>query len=217
LDYPSDYPDFLTKNDIISWTEHYQKAMDLNIELGVTVGKFDYNDSSHKYTVAIRSPDGNKRVLTCRHLVLATGVFSNDPIRPEFENEDSFTGQIYHSVRHKSASFIPDLGGKKVAIIGAGTSAFDIAQDFVNCGAKEVTMIQRSLTFVWSLEAQDKFVLAGWQMMPMNDADLAGSSFPVPIALTLLIGATQAMAQHDAKLLSGLEKAGLAVKKGKMV
>jgi hypothetical protein len=50
--------------------------------------------------------------------------------------------------------------------------------------------------------------------MPTPDADLVGSSFPVPIALTLLVGATQMMAQHDAELLSGLEKAGLAVKRG---
>lgn len=214
LDYPSDYPDFLTRNHIIGWMEHYQKVMDLNVEFGVTVGKIDYNNSSHQYTVAITSQDGSERVVTSRHLVLATGLISNDPLHPEFENESSFTGQIYHSITHKSASLIPDLGTKKVAIIGAGTSAFDIAQDFVNCGAKEVTIIQRSPMFILSLEAQDKFVLAGWHMMPMNDADLAGSSFPLPIALTLLVGATQMMAQHDAKLLSGLEKAGLSVKRG---
>ena len=194
--------------------EHYQKVMDLNIELGVTVGKIEPKDSSHQFTVTMRSQNGTERVVTSRHVVLATGLLSSDPVRPEFENESSFTGQLYHSAEHKSASLIPDLAAKKVAIIGAGTSAFDTAQDFVNCGAKEVTIIQRSPLFVWSLEAQDKFVLAGWQMMPMNDADLAGSSFPLPIALTLLVGATQAMAQHDAKLLSGLEKAGLAVKRG---
>ncbi|KFZ03221.1 hypothetical protein V502_11126 [Pseudogymnoascus sp. VKM F-4520 (FW-2644)] len=214
LDYPSDYPDFLTRDHIISWMEHYQKVMDLNVEFGVTVGKIDYNNLSHQYTVAIKSQDGSERVVTSRHLVLATGLISNDPLHPEFENESSFTGQIYHSITHKSASLIPDLGTKKVAIIGAGTSAFDIAQDFVNCGVKEVTIIQRSPMFILSLEAQDKFVLAGWHMMPMNDADLAGSSFPLPIALTLLVGATQMMAQHDAKLLSGLEKAGLSVKRG---
>jgi len=214
LNYPSDYPDFLAKDDIISWMEHYQKVMGLSIELGVTVGKIDYNNSSHQYTVAIRSQDGNERVMTSRHVVLATGLICNDPLRPEFKNESSFTGQIYHSASHKSASLIQDLGTKKVVIIGAGTSAFDTAQDFVNCGAKDVTIIQRSPMFVLSLEAQDKLVLAGWQMMPMEDADLAGNSFPLPIALTLLVGATQAMAQHDAKLLSGLEKAGLAVKRG---
>jgi hypothetical protein len=117
-------------------------------------------------------------------------------------------------VSHKSARLIPDVSAKKVAIIGAGTSAFDVAQDFVNYGAKEVTIIQKSLMFVLTTEAQDKFVLAAWQMMPSNDADLAGSSFPLPIALTLIVGATQAMVQHDMRLLSGLEKAGLAVKRG---
>lgn len=194
--------------------EHYQKVMDLNVEFGATVGKIDYNYSSHQYSVAIKSQDGNERVVTSRHLVLATGLIGSDPLHPEFENKSSFAGQIYHSMTHKSASLIPDIGAKKVAIIGAGTSAFDIAQDFVNCGAKEVTIIQRSPMFISSLEAQDKFVFAGWQTMPINDADLAGSSFPPPIALTLLVGATQMMAQHDAKLLSGLEKAGLSVKRG---
>ena len=194
--------------------EHYQQVMGLNVELGVTVGKINYDDSSRQYTVPIKSQDGNERVVTTRHLVLATALISSEPLRPEFENESSFTGQIYHSVSHKSARLIPDLAQKKVAIIGAGTSAFDIAQDFVNFGAKEVTIIQRSPLFVVSLEAQENFVLAGWKMMPMNDADLVSSSFPLPIALTLLVGATYAMAQHDAELLSGLERAGLSVKRG---
>ncbi|KFY89265.1 hypothetical protein V498_06476 [Pseudogymnoascus sp. VKM F-4517 (FW-2822)] len=214
LDYPSDYPDFLPRNHIIGWMEHYQKVMDLNIEFGVTVGKVDYDNSTQQYTIAIKSQDGSERVVTSRHLVLATGLIGRDPLHPEFENESSFTGQIYHSLSHKSASLVPDLGAKRVAIIGAGTSAFDIAQDFVNCGAKEVTIIQRSPVFVLSLEAQDKFVFAGWNMMPTNDADLAGNSFPLPVALTLHVGVTQMMAQHDARLLSGLEKAGLSVKRG---
>jgi cation diffusion facilitator CzcD-associated flavoprotein CzcO len=62
-------------------------------------------------------------------------------------------------------------------IIGPGTSGHDIAQDFVNCGAKAVTMIQRGPLFVLSQEAQDKFVLAGWQLMPTKNADLVGGSF----------------------------------------
>ncbi|KFX91454.1 hypothetical protein O988_07743 [Pseudogymnoascus sp. VKM F-3808] len=214
LDYPSDYPDFLTKDHIITWMEHYHKALDLPIELGVTVGKITYDTSSQQYTVALKSQDGSDRILTPRHLVLATGLIGHTPLSPTFSNQSSFTGQIYHSHSHASARLIPSLSSKKVVIIGAGTSAFDIAQDFVNNGAKDVTIIQRSPTFVLSLEAQDKFVLAGWNAMATADADLVGSSFPVPIALTLLVGATQMMAQHDAELLSGLEKAGLAVKRG---
>lgn len=194
--------------------EHYQNEMDLNIKLGVTISAVDYDDSSHQYTVAMKLKGGIEQVVTCHHLVLATALIHDEPERPEFENENSFTGQIYHSVSHKSASLVPDVGSKEVAIIGAGVSAFDIAQDFVNSGVKQVTIIQRSPLFVLSLEAQENFVLAGWKMMPIDDADLAANSFPFPIALTLLVGATHMMAQHDAKLLSGLEKNGLAVKRG---
>lgn len=214
LDFPCDYQDFLDKKDIINWMEHYEKAMYLKIELGVNVSKVDYDESSQKYTAVLKSPGGNERVVTVRHVVLATGLFSSEPLRPDFENESDFAGEIYHSIDHRSARQIPNLSEKKVAIIGAGTSAFDIAQDFVNCGVKEVTIIQRSPMFVLSLAAQDRFVLAGWQMMPTKDADLVGNSFPLPIALKLIVGATQAMAKFDAELLSGLENAGLAVKRG---
>ncbi|RDW62447.1 hypothetical protein BP6252_11880 [Coleophoma cylindrospora] len=214
LDYPSDYPEFLTRDHIVSWMKHYQKAMGLNVELGVTVGKVNYNNSSRQYTVVIKSQDGSERVLTPRHLILATGLLCETPDYPNFENESSFAGQIYHSVNHKSASLTPGLGEKKVVIIGAGTSAYDIAQDFVNHGAKDVTIIQRSPLFVLSMDSQDKFILAGWQLMSVEDADLVGNSFPFPVALTMIVGATYMMAQHDAKLLSGLEKAGLALKRG---
>ena len=49
--------------------EYYQKVMDLNIELGVTVGKIDYDNSSRQYTGAIKSLDGTERVLASRHVV----------------------------------------------------------------------------------------------------------------------------------------------------
>lgn len=194
--------------------KHYQKVMDLNVELGVTVGKIDYDDVAGRYTVPIKLQGGAEQVVTPRHLVLATGLLSTTPEKPDFRNEGSFTGQIYHSVSHKSAQAIPDLDKKKVVIIGTGTSAHDIAQDFVNSGAKEVTMIQRGPLFVLSPEAQDKFLYTLWQQVPLQDADLLANSMPFPIALTLMVGATHMMAQHDAELLSGLEKVGLAVKRG---
>jgi cation diffusion facilitator CzcD-associated flavoprotein CzcO len=187
--------------------------MDLNVELGVTVRKIDYDNSSRQYTVAIKSPDGTERVVTSCHVVLATRLINDTPARPEFENESSFAGQIYHTSSHEPASLIPDLNAKKVVMIGADTSGHDIAQDFVTCGAKAVTMVQRVPLFVLSQEAQDKFVLAGWQLMPTKDADLVGGSFPFPIAMTLIVGATQMMAQHDAELLSAMEKSGMAIKR----
>lgn len=214
MDYPSDYPQFLAQENLVGWMEQYQKVMDLNVELGVTIGKIDYDDLSRQYTVRLKLQDGTEQIITPHHLVLATGLFSTTPTYPEFENENSFAGQIYHSVNHKSADLFPDLGEKKVVVIGASTSAHDIAQDFVSCGAKNVTMIQRSPLFVVSAEALDKFLLASWQQMPIKDADLVGTSVPFPIALTLGLGATHMMAQHDAELLSRVEKAGLAIKRG---
>lgn len=62
--------------------------MDLNVEQGVTVGKIEYNDSSWCYTAAIKSEDGSEPLVRSHHVVLASGLFSDAPLRPESEIED---------------------------------------------------------------------------------------------------------------------------------
>lgn len=214
LQYPDDYPHFLERDRLADWMEHYQKVMGLNVELGVTVESFKYDSSSRQWTVAVQHKQGTRKTLHPRHVILATGLLSDTPVRPSFDNENSFRGQIYHSSKHKSAALTPDIGQRRVVLIGSSSSAHDIAQDFVECGAKEVTMIQRSPMFVLSGEAQDKFIFTPWQMLRSEDADLVGGSFPLPIALTMITGATHLIAQHDKDMLRGLEEAGMALKRG---
>jgi hypothetical protein len=47
-----------------------------------------------------------------------------------------------------------------------------------------------------------------------EDADFLGDSFPWPVVRTLSVGASQMMAAIDKDMLDGLEKAGVALKKG---
>jgi cation diffusion facilitator CzcD-associated flavoprotein CzcO len=46
-------------------------------------------------------------------------------------SQDEFQGQILHSTQHKDAL---DHAGKKVAVIGACTSAHDLAADYADHG-----------------------------------------------------------------------------------
>lgn len=215
MKYPEDMPKWLTGNQVADWAEHYSKAMELDIQLGTHVTSVEYNDSKKRYTVEAESSKG-KETFNPHHVVMAAGMFSTVPIRPEFPNEDAFKGQIYHTVSHKSAKQIPDFENKKIVVIGSSTSSHDVCQDFVECGAKDVTMIQRQPIFSVTTETIEKVMLSLWNMpgMTTEEADVVGNSFPFGVMRTMSVGQTQMMAQMDKPILDGLEKAGFAVRRG---
>jgi cation diffusion facilitator CzcD-associated flavoprotein CzcO len=197
--------------------EHYAAIMDIKIQLDTEGRKVGYDEATKKYKFELRGKDGSTRSITAKHVVLASGPFSEGiPVRPTFADEDSFEGEIYHTTAHKSARLIPDVQSKKVTIIGAGTSAHDIAQDFVNHGAKSVTLVQRGEIYVASLAALEDVSLKAWNTpgVSTEDADLLGNSFAWPVLRTLSVGASQMMGVIDKELLDGLEKAGMALKRG---
>ncbi|KIX02560.1 uncharacterized protein Z518_08501 [Rhinocladiella mackenziei CBS 650.93] len=216
MKFPSNWPNYLGQKKISNWMEHYSQIMELDIMLNTIVTNIQYDKSTRRYKVEAENTEEGEKFFTPRHVVLATGTFSDKPIRPEFPGEELFKGTLYHTSEHKSARLIPYVHDMKVAMIGCGTSAHDVAQDFVNCGAKEVSIIQRHPIFSFSTESVAQFVYSLWNTPGLHteDADLIGNSIPVPIARTMNIGATQMMANQDKETLEALEKAGLALKRG---
>lgn len=194
---------------------HYGDIMGLNIKRATLASKIKYNELTQRYSVELQSKDSTQTI-TPKHVVLATGLFSTTPIEPQFPCKDLFRGQVYHTAEHQSAALVPDLQKKTVTIIGAGTSAHDVAQDFVNHGAKTVTMVQRHPIYVTSLDSNEKIQMALWNTpgLSTEDADLLGNSLPTAVVRTLGVGATQMMSANDKAMLDGLERAGLAVKRG---
>ncbi|KAJ0423488.1 flavin-binding monooxygenase [Aspergillus carlsbadensis] len=217
LKYPTNWPRYPDREQVANWMEHYAGIMDLNIQCETEARRVGYDEVTKKYTFELKGKDGRVRRITASHVVLASGLFSEGvPVRPTFSGEDGFKGEIYHTTAHKSARLVPDVQNKKVTIIGAGTSAHDIAQDFVNHGAKSVTLVQRGEIYVASLGALEEVSLKAWNTpgVSTEDADLLGNSFAWPVVRTLSVGASQMMGAIDAELLDGLEKAGVALKRG---
>ncbi|KAK8856741.1 indole-3-pyruvate monooxygenase YUCCA8 [Apiospora arundinis] len=114
------------------------------------------------------------------------------------------------------ADQISDLQEKKVVVVGASTSGHDVAQDFVECGAKGVSMIQRNPIFSISAAAFEEQVIGLWNMpgVTTEEADLVGNSIPLAVIRTMSIGMTQSMYAKDKEMVDGLRKAGLAVRTG---
>ncbi|KAJ5757132.1 uncharacterized protein N7511_007314 [Penicillium nucicola] len=196
LKYPTNWPRYLDQEHVIKWMEHYGQIMGLNIKHSTLATNVVYNESQQRYSVELVRKDG-VQAINPKHVVLATGLFSDIPIRPNFPGEESFKE-------------------KKITIIGSGTSAHDIAQNFVNHGAENVTMVQRGKIFVVSRDSLEDFALPLWKTpgLSTEDADLLGNSLSIPVVRTLSVGGSQMMSMKDKVMLDGLEKAGLVVKRG---
>jgi len=180
--------------------------------LSTTVKTIAYDEPSRLYTVVVESASGT-HTFRPRHLVLATGIFAQKPIIPDLPGKETFTGQIYHSMHHKSAQNIPSLAEKRVVIVGSGTSAHDIAQDFVNSGARSVSLVQRNATFSLTTKATEQVYFSLWKTpgISMEEADIISLSFPTALARTLNIGQTMMMEEIDKDLIAGVERAGMKI------
>jgi cation diffusion facilitator CzcD-associated flavoprotein CzcO len=216
LKYPETWPRWVEQEKISNWMEHYGEIMGLDYMLGTAVKNIDYDEKSRLYTVQVENAQG---VQTFRvpHLVLAAGLFSPTPVIPDIPGKDTFQGQVYHSKFHKAARLIPDISSKEVVIVGCGTSAHDVAQDFVNNGAASVSIVQRHPIFSFTTKSMETTFFSLWQTpgWTLEEADIISNSFPLPVARTMNIPATAMMEELDKETIQGMEKAGMRFKKTK--
>ena len=82
-----------------------------------------WDEASATWSVRIRTADGTEEVLTARAVISAVGQL-NRPHVPDIPGQEDFAGPAFHSARWDHDV---DLAGKRVAMIGAGASGFQIA------------------------------------------------------------------------------------------
>ena len=212
---PENWPRYLSRDQAADFAEHYGQIMGLDYLPNTEVTGVKYKQSERTYLVEAQTPDG-PHTFSARHVVLATGVFSEEPNLPEFPGQESFRGQLLHSSQHKSARLVHEVARKNVVVIGPGTSGHDVAQDFVNAGARSVTIVQRHPIFSISAEASEKFQLSFWNTkgITTDEADVIGNSFPLSIIRAFGVSLTQMISEHDKVMLEGLKKAGMALRVG---
>jgi putative flavoprotein involved in K+ transport len=209
LPFPAHWPVFTPKDKLADWFEAYVAAMELNVWTGTEFLGGEYDDDRRQWTVRVRRADGTERTLHPHHVVLATGM-SGVPNVPTIPGMDDFAGTVCHSSAHRGGA---EFAGRKAIVVGCCNSGHDIAQDFYEQGA-DVTMVQRSSTYVMSSENGIAVLFAGVYEEggpPVEDADMMFSSLPFPLVGELHKGATKLLAEMDADLLAGLEKVGFKV------
>ncbi|NLU82815.1 NAD(P)/FAD-dependent oxidoreductase [Rhodococcus sp. HNM0569] len=108
---------YAAQPEILAYVRHVADRHDLrrDIEFDTRVTALDFDDTANEWTVT--TDDGARR--TARFVVAATGCLSV-PLHPRFEGEDEFTGATYRTWNWPHDGV--DLTGKRVAVIGTGSS-----------------------------------------------------------------------------------------------
>jgi len=176
LPFPPTFPTYIPKDKLANWFESYVEAMELNFWTGTALASGSYDEQRKQWSVKLRHSDGSESVMRPRHLIFATGV-SSIPSVPEIPGLHAFAGTAVHSGDYADGD---RWKGRKALVLGTGTSGHDVAQDLASRGV-DVTMIQRSKTYVVSLkEAQSVYAIYS-EGIPFEDCDLLATSFPYPV------------------------------------
>lgn len=122
--------------------ERYDLDRHIRWQTEVIAATWDDHDGS--WTVTARSADGAISTLRARAVITAVGQL-NRPYLPEFEGADTFGGPSFHSA---AWDHDVELTGKRVALIGAGASGFQIAPAIADDVA-HLTVFQRTAQWMF--------------------------------------------------------------------
>lgn len=92
------------------------------------VERAEWNDETATWQVTYRGPDGITRTKSANALISGVGIL-NRPLIPDLPGLEQFTGPVFHSAQWDHST---DLRGKRVALIGAGASGFQIGPAIVD-------------------------------------------------------------------------------------
>lgn len=136
------------------WTHYYSEQPEILRYLQDVADKHDivphvrfdtevtgasWDEESASWLVTIRGADGGAENLTARALICAVGQFSNSVI-PDIAGANEFRGPSFHTADWRDDV---DLADKRIAVIGAGASGFQLVPAIAD-RARQVDVYQRT-------------------------------------------------------------------------
>ncbi|MDB4655219.1 NAD(P)/FAD-dependent oxidoreductase [Flavobacteriales bacterium] len=125
-----------------------------HIQFGKRVAASDWSSTDKKWTLTVSdSHSGESQTITCNFLFMCSGYYDYKAgYEPDFPNVEAFEGIKIHP-QHWDTSL--DYANKKIVIIGSGATAVTLLPILAET-AKEVTMLQRSPTYIANRPSEDK-------------------------------------------------------------
>ncbi|KMW67097.1 hypothetical protein BDDG_11914 [Blastomyces dermatitidis ATCC 18188] len=136
---PAQYPEYFGHRRMLNYLEKYAEHFGLGKYMRLNTKVMSCNQRPDGRWTVVHQEKGADQVTSEYDAIFACSGHNSYPSTPVFEGMSSFQGDILHShVYRRPARF----DGKKVALIGFGSSAVDLACELVSV-AKEVHMITR--------------------------------------------------------------------------
>ncbi len=104
----------------------------------------EWVDDDATWSIRLRGAEGQTSTVRARALITAVGQL-NRPNIPQFDGADSFAGPSFHSAAWDHSV---DVSGKRVALVGAGASGFQIAPAIAP-NAEHLTVFQRTAQWMF--------------------------------------------------------------------
>ncbi|HEY1119821.1 MAG TPA: NAD(P)/FAD-dependent oxidoreductase, partial [Acidimicrobiales bacterium] len=128
------------------------------------------SDDACWHVTAERTDTGETVEVTCGFLLSCSGYYRYDHgYQPDFPGLDRFQGDLVHP-QHWPQDL--EVAGKRVVVIGSGATAVTLVPSLAERGA-EVTMLQRSPTYIASVPAKNPIVAAAQRVLPDQVAGTA--------------------------------------------
>ncbi|KAJ7144850.1 hypothetical protein C8R43DRAFT_1130275 [Mycena crocata] len=203
--FPEDYPEYVPAKLIPPYYVKYVQDLQLPAYLERECVSAVWDDTTTRWMATLKGPNGAE-VVSARNLLFAVGTGGRLPIFPNIPGRDTFLGESMHSATYQDAS---RWAGKRVAVIGASTTACDVAHDCSRAGA-EIFMIQRGPTRIYPQAHIASMQAMFWNaQIPVEVGDAMATEDPVVLqaALTELV-LRRLKEAHDPEYYEGLRKAG---------
>src|SRR5262245_22193637 len=141
------------------WTEYFARQPELqayfasvmdrhgiepHIRWNTEVVSAQWDDTAGGWNVTTRAADGETTTITARAVISAVGQL-NRPNLPDIPGVDDFRGPSFHSARWDHSV---DYSGKRVAVIGAGASGFQIVPTIAG-DVEQLTVFQRTAQWMF--------------------------------------------------------------------
>lgn len=137
---------FAPQDDVRGYLVHVAKKFGVyeHIEFGRDVEEAVFDESGNAWRLAFA--DGSREAVNV--LVAAAGLFATAKT-PDIPGIDSFEGELVHSLHWKGD--IP-VAGRRIAILGNGSTGVQVFPRVVKDGAAHVTVYQRTPQWISPLE-----------------------------------------------------------------
>jgi len=90
MPFPKEYPNYVPREQLVEYYENYAKEMEIKPVFNSEVNSI--RKEGNKWTTTTGKGD----TYQSENVVICTG-FNRIPFRPQFENEEAYTGKIIHS------------------------------------------------------------------------------------------------------------------------